>query len=61
MDNCEFLLNKWVICTIISRRLPSYPDDCQKYYDKIIEECNKSEENDKKIDKIFKCSVFSAH
>jgi len=46
-QKCDFLLNKWIICSFMNRRLPCYekPNDCQKYYDKFLKECNKKKEN----------------
>jgi len=76
MDNCEYFLNKWVVCSIMNRNLPyNKPDDCQKYYEIYKKACSsqkeKNEQNEreereekneqKEQDKIFKCSVFSAH
>jgi hypothetical protein len=60
-DKCEYLLNKWVICSLMNRRLPCYekPKDCQKYYDRFMKECNGGKKEEE--DKIFKCSIFSTH
>ena len=67
MDNCEYFLNKWVVCSIMNRNLPyNKPDDCQKYYEIYKKACSSQEEQKEKNEqreqnKIFKCSVFSAH
>jgi len=61
INKCEFLLNKWAICTMMNRRLPSYEKqtNCKKHHEKFMKECYEKVRKEEK-DKIFKASVFSA-
>jgi len=48
-DKCEFLLNKWIVCSFINRKLPLYEkqEDCYKYYDRFMEECYEQQRSQK--------------
>ena len=63
MDKCEFLLNKWIVCSFINRRLPCYekPSDCHKYYERFMKECYIEKQEKQEKEKIFRCSIFSTH